>query len=198
MPDLCGKTDPPARRRVGSRCLTRPLLGVRLGPGRQENQHTERPASSPPTHSFTRLSDWIYRPRDPHLRRVVPSESFGTPSARALPPAAIGPAASGHANPPLSYPTKSRDLAARLSDGASPTASVEGPSLTSRARSRKPSCPRPLPGPGGNVGRGPAPHPPRPPHATDPPVLSPPSTLGGLGLGGPQLPPLESSKGVTR
>ena len=87
LPDLCGKMDPPARRRVGSRCLTRPLLGIRLGPGRQENQHTERPASSPPTHSSTRVSDWIYRPKDPRLRRVVPSESSGTPSARALPPA---------------------------------------------------------------------------------------------------------------
>lgn len=57
LPGLCGKMDPPARRRVGSRCLKRPLLGVRVGPGRQENQHTERPASSPATHSFTRPSD---------------------------------------------------------------------------------------------------------------------------------------------
>ncbi|XP_036051921.1 skin secretory protein xP2-like isoform X2 [Onychomys torridus] len=51
LPGLCGKMDPPARRRVGSRCLTRPLLGVGLSPGRQENQHPERPVSPAPTHS---------------------------------------------------------------------------------------------------------------------------------------------------
>lgn len=50
LPGLCGKMDPPARRRVGSWCLTRPLLRVRLCPGRQENQHPERPVSSSPTH----------------------------------------------------------------------------------------------------------------------------------------------------
>lgn len=42
FPGLCGKMDPPARRRVGSWRLTRLLLGIRLSPGRQENQHTER------------------------------------------------------------------------------------------------------------------------------------------------------------
>lgn len=51
LPGLCGKMDPPARRRVGSRCLTRPLLRVRLCPGRQENQRPERPVSSSPTHT---------------------------------------------------------------------------------------------------------------------------------------------------
>ena len=120
---------------------------------------------------------------------MVPSESSGTPSARALPPVVRQSdrrLRATHARLYLS-PLKSRDLAARLSDGASRTASVEGPSLTMRARSQKPSCPRPLPGPGGNVGRGPAPH--HPPHATDPPVLSLPSTLGGLGLGGASAPP---------
>lgn len=86
LPGLCGKMDPPARRRVGSRCLTRPLLGVRLGPGRQENQHTERPASSAPPRLSARSSARLGAPGRPPLQRVVPSEPPGTPSARALPP----------------------------------------------------------------------------------------------------------------
>lgn len=55
---LCRKMDPPAGCRVGFWRLTRLLLRVSLIPGRQENQHTERPVSSPPTRISARRNDW--------------------------------------------------------------------------------------------------------------------------------------------
>lgn len=84
LPGLCGKMDPPARRRVGSWCLTRPLLGVRLGPGRQENQHTERLVSSPPTHISTAMKRLAEDRGTPGSREWYRQDLPG-PRARALP-----------------------------------------------------------------------------------------------------------------
>lgn len=107
LPGSCGKMDPPARRRVGSCCLTRPLLGVRLGPGRQENQHLERPASARPA----RREPSPPEPRGPAsprgdrpgpggqrlLPRPTPGRALARPSAhggpalRPRPPSSPGP-----------------------------------------------------------------------------------------------------------
>ncbi|XP_029785002.1 basic proline-rich protein-like [Suricata suricatta] len=84
--------DPTARRRVGSRRLTRPLLGVRLGPGRQENQHTERPASSAPTHHSRDNTPGSEDPGAP-APASGPVGTLRTPErARALPPPERRPA----------------------------------------------------------------------------------------------------------
>lgn len=123
LPGLCGKMDPPARRRVGSWCLTRPLLPVRLSPGRQENQHPERPVSSSPTHIPGAAKGLSEDPGTPACRewyRQNPPEPSRAPC-----PTQGGNQTSRHraAQPPLLFPTLGRDLVLPFSTRASRTAS---------------------------------------------------------------------------
>lgn len=97
LPGLCGKMDPPARRRVGSWCLTRPLLRVRLCPGRQENQHPERPVSSSPTHIPSATKGLAEEPGTPACREWYrqnspePSRARPARHREATRPAGSGP-----------------------------------------------------------------------------------------------------------
>lgn len=170
LPGSGGKMDPPARR------LTRPLLRVRLSPGRQENQHPERPASSSRPH-----------PRAPRgcLRAQAPLPvSSGTArmlrNPRAPCPTRGGTSAAG-AGRLSSFPrrvaTSSRLAALRLGV-RHPLA--PRPREASRPPPRPPSFPSPR----------------RPGAAPAPSLrLASPVTWQARGAGAPDLPPARASEG---
>lgn len=126
--------DPPARRRVGSWCLTRSLLGVKLSPGRQENQHPERPISSFPTHIQERREDpgtptyreW-YRQTPPEPSRAPCPTLGGNQTSRLR-----------AAQPPLLFPTLGRDLVSPFSTRAPRTASPLGQMPRDEPRALRP------------------------------------------------------------
>lgn len=121
LPGLCGKMDPPARRRVGSPCLTRPLLRVRLFPGRQEGQRPDRPVSSSPTHIPSATEGLAEDRGTPACREWYrqnsPEPSLARPARHreAARPAGSGPRS-------RLFPTLCRDLILPFSIRASRTA----------------------------------------------------------------------------